>query len=223
MAPPTFKLSRVQGAPVTDDELIADLRNVAAAIGKPTVGQKEYRRLGTYDDSTVSRRFGSWNIGLQRAGLALTNQVDLNDEQLFDNILALWTHYGRQPRRRELALPPSHVSQSPYARRFGSWSAALTAFVVYAEGTDPVTPSSTASSPAKRTPRDPSLRLRFRVLQRDHFACRSCGASPAKDPCVELHVDHVLAWSAGGETTLENLQTLCDRCNLGKSDLPAPP
>ncbi|MCW5775769.1 MAG: HNH endonuclease [Phycisphaeraceae bacterium] len=31
-----------------------------------------------------------------------------------------------------------------------------------------------------------------------------------------LHVDHILAWSNGGETVLANLQTLCDRCNLGK-------
>jgi 5-methylcytosine-specific restriction endonuclease McrA len=33
---------------------------------------------------------------------------------------------------------------------------------------------------------------------------------------VELHVDHVTPWSKGGETTLANLQTLCNKCNLGK-------
>ncbi len=221
--PRSFKLTRVQGAPVTDEQLIEDLRRVATDLGKPTVGQKEYRRLGTYDDSTVSRRFGSWNMALQGAGLAFANRVDLSDEQLFENILTLWAHYGRQPRRRELALPPSRVSQSPYSRRFGSWSTALAAFVVFAKVEDAALAAAASSSPAKRTPRDPSLRLRFRVMQRDHFTCRSCGASPAKNPDVELHVDHVVAWSAGGETILENLQTLCDRCNLGKSDLPALP
>jgi 5-methylcytosine-specific restriction endonuclease McrA len=56
-------------------------------------------------------------------------------------------------------------------------------------------------------------------MQRDHFTCRACGASPAKEAGVELHVDHVVPWSRAGETTLENLQTLCTRCNLGKSDL----
>ncbi|MGH8524636.1 MAG: HNH endonuclease [Gammaproteobacteria bacterium] len=68
----------------------------------------------------------------------------------------------------------------------------------------------------KRTPRDPSLRLRFRILQRDRFACQGCGASPAITVGVELHVDHVIPWSEGGETTTENLRTLCSRCNLGK-------
>ena len=63
-----------------------------------------------------------------------------------------------------------------------------------------------------------SDKLRYQVLKRDNFKCFACGASPAKDPSVELHIDHIIPWSKGGETTFENLQTLCSRCNLGKSD-----
>ena len=63
-----------------------------------------------------------------------------------------------------------------------------------------------------------STKLRYEVLKRDNFKCCACGASPAKDPSVELHVDHIVPWSKGGETTLENLQTLCSKCNIGKSD-----
>ena len=70
-----------------------------------------------------------------------------------------------------------------------------------------------------KTSRDINLRLRFRVLQRDNFKCCACGASPAKDASVELHVDHIMPWAKGGETVLENLQTLCSKCNLGKSDM----
>ena len=33
-----------------------------------------------------------------------------------------------------------------------------------------------------------------------------------------LHVDHVVPWSKGGETVLDNLQVLCHVCNIGKSD-----
>ena len=62
-------------------------------------------------------------------------------------------------------------------------------------------------------------KLRYQVLKRDNFKCCACGASPAKDSSVELHIDHIIPWSKGGETTLENLQTLCSKCNLGKSDL----
>ena len=77
-----------------------------------------------------------------------------------------------------------------------------------------------AQPPKKKTQksRDPSTRLRFEVLVRDQFTCRFCGASPAKDPSVTLHIDHIIPWSKGGETTLDNLQTLCSKCNLGKGN-----
>ena len=71
----------------------------------------------------------------------------------------------------------------------------------------------------KRNTRAISEKLRYQVLKRDNFKCCACGASPAKDPSVELHIDHIIPWSKGGESTLENLQTLCSKCNIGKSDL----
>jgi len=69
-----------------------------------------------------------------------------------------------------------------------------------------------------KTKREPGIQLRFKVLKRDNFKCCACGASPAKDSSVELHIDHIIPWSKGGETVLENLQTLCLKCNIGKSN-----
>jgi hypothetical protein len=69
-----------------------------------------------------------------------------------------------------------------------------------------------------RTQRSPAMRMRFDVLKRDNFKCCACGASPSKDPAVELHIDHIIPWSKGGESTRENLQTLCSKCNFGKSN-----
>src|SRR5438309_491807 len=126
-----FKISRVSGIAVSNEDLLTDLRAVAASISKTTVGQKEYRQLGKYDDTTASRRFGMWNNALRAAGLSLSNEVSISDGRLFENLLSLWQHYGRQPRRSELAQQPSVISQTPYNRRFGSWSAALEAFVTY--------------------------------------------------------------------------------------------
>lgn len=71
---------------------------------------------------------------------------------------------------------------------------------------------------SKSKSRSISDKLRYTVLKRDKFKCCACGASPAKDPSVELHIDHIIPWSKGGETVLANLQTLCSRCNIGKSD-----
>lgn len=74
-------------------------------------------------------------------------------------------------------------------------------------------------STTHKTRRDINLRLRFKVMARDNFKCCKCGRSPATDPTVVLHVDHKYPWVKGGETTMENLETTCKECNLGKGDL----
>ena len=58
--------------------------------------------------------------------------------------------------------------------------------------------------------------LRYRVMKRDGFRCVLCGATI--DDGVKLHVDHIVPVSKGGRTEMSNLRTLCERCNLGKSD-----
>lgn len=45
----------------SDEELLADLRDVAASLNKTTVGSLAYRNNGKFADTTLSRRFGSWN------------------------------------------------------------------------------------------------------------------------------------------------------------------
>ncbi len=214
-----FQLARVKGAPVSSEELIADIRRVAELTETKIVSQKHYSEFGKYDPTTASKRFGSWNEAVVAAGYDVANEVSYNDERLFQNLMLLWEHYGRQPRRAELAEPPSQISQSPYKRRFRTWMVALEEFVAYANSQDMLPPSPGAATTAPRTSRDPSLRLRFRVIKRDSFTCRACGCSPAFQPGLSLHVDHIRPWSRGGETVEGNLQTLCGACNLGKSNV----
>lgn len=57
-------------------------------------------------------------------------------------------------------------------------------------------------------------KLRYDVFERDGHRCCSCGISVGSG--VTLHLDHVMPVSKGGLSTLENLQTLCASCNLGK-------
>ena len=59
--------------------------------------------------------------------------------------------------------------------------------------------------------------IRYQVLKRDNFRCTSCGAM-AQTHGVSLHIDHIVPVSRGGKTEMNNLQTLCEPCNLGKSN-----
>jgi hypothetical protein len=57
---------------------------------------------------------------------------------------------------------------------------------------------------------------RWRVFQRDGWKCVSCGRGSEDD--VILHVDHIVPRSKGGKDELDNYQTLCHLCNIGKSN-----
>jgi hypothetical protein len=55
------------------------------------------------------------------------------------------------------------------------------------------------------------------VLARDKWKCLSCGRSSREDG-VLLEVDHIIPRSKGGSDDMTNLQTLCKKCNIGKSN-----
>lgn len=55
--------------------------------------------------------------------------------------------------------------------------------------------------------------VKFEVYQRDKGRCVECGET------TDLHYDHILPYSKGGSSnTSENIQLLCARHNLSKSD-----
>lgn len=213
-----FEIERVRG-PVSTEDLLEDLKACGSQQIDGVISQAQYLKFGKYDPTTFKRRFGSWHKAVEAAGFQGGNTKNYSDEALFANIMTLWEHRGRQPRLAELDTPPSKISGGPYKRRFRKWNSALHEFVVYANAADLV-PARTEETPiAKRTSRTADLRIRFQVLKRDDFRCQACGKSPSAFPGLHLHVDHKVAWSNGGETTLDNLQTLCEPCNIGKSNV----
>lgn len=138
---------------------------------------------------------------------------------------------GRQPATTDIKNGNSKYSLNSYTRRFGGWRNALNEFVKYINSEEQIeeekeknineteVKENKEKIKIRRTPRDINARLRFKVLKRDNFKCVYCGKSPANNSNVKLHVDHIVPWSKGGETVIENLQTLCSKCNLGKSNI----
>lgn len=58
--------------------------------------------------------------------------------------------------------------------------------------------------------------LRYLVLKRDNFCCKTCGESPVETNGVLLEVDHIRSIEQWGRSEIINLQTLCRACNRGK-------
>lgn len=207
---------------IPNDDLLADLRRVAKEIGKNRVTFREYNERGRFTASTLAERFGSWNAAIDKADLQRTINRNISDEELFENLVEVWTTLGRQPRCRDLRPGPSRFSWNTYACRFRTWRNALAQFVEWANQGKSLPESNIRKEKAeRRTSRNINWRLRALVLMRDGARCRLCGATP--NDGVRLHVDHVRPWSKGGETILENLQVLCNVCNIGKSDVEPPP
>ena len=205
----------------TDEELITDLKNVVAEHHLTALSMQDYTNLGSYNVSTIIRRFGTWNNALTLAEIGIKNKF-YTEQELLANIEKVWVMKGSQPTRRDMDNSSiSTISSGVYLRKYGKWTTALKVFIDYINNDtiDYKPKAQLSTSQSHNTSRDINLRLRFKVLQRDNFKCCACGASPAKDPAIELHIDHITPWSKGGETVIENLQTLCSKCNLGKSDM----
>lgn len=207
---------------VPDKALLEDL--ATAGITLKARGRSvtfcSYKGIGKYAPSTIVARFGSWNDGLRAAGLAPTEEKNISVQTPFDNLKLVWIAKGKQPVYRDMSFPPSLYTGTTYNDRFGGWRNSLEAFVATVKQEEVELHKFEASVKSrkvlKRTARDPSLALRFLVLKRDRFCCVACGRSPATVASLVLEIDHVLAWSKGGETIEENLQTLCFDCNRGK-------
>ena len=206
-----------------DKELIADLRRVASVLKKKSVTRAEQDDNGKFSSITFVRRFDGWLNALEKAGLEKTRTpMNLPEEELFKNLEEIWTKLGRQPRYLEIQKPFSKYSVGTYEYRFGTYRKALEKFIAYINN-EPRTlsepPMTKKALQRHKTTRNINWRLRFIVMRRDNFKCKNCGRSPATDPTIILHVDHVKAWASNGETVIDNLQTLCSVCNIGKSNL----
>ena len=162
-----FEFIQASNTVIGNEEIIDDLKTVAKKLQKNTVTQKNYNEHGKYDCSTVCRKFGTWNKALKTACFSFSNESNITDERLFENILKLWQHLGQQPRRKDLTLDISEFSQSPYNRRFKTWTNALQSFVNYANSEDLSMPeiNNDSTNHKIKTGRDPSLRLRYQVLK----------------------------------------------------------
>ncbi len=206
---------------ISDEDLMKDLQQVATKLNQDKVTFDEYKEIGKYSYNTFRRRFGGWLNALKKAGLSETKKHNTPTEDLFQNLLNIWIKKGRQPTREDMNSQFSEFSSGAYQYRFGGWRKTLEAFVKWAnEGEiEANNPKSENKIKKHKTSRTINYRLRFLVMRRDNFKCKITGKSPATDPNVILEVDHIVPWDKGGETVMENLQTLAKEINIGKSNL----
>lgn len=202
-----------------DASLLTELKRIASVTGRDTITKADIMRVGRVSHSAIVKRFSSLRHATQLAGLKSTRFMKATDEELIAILIELWQQVlekeGRSPQQADLRKYGFPLSNDTVNRRFGSWRKAL----VKAHAS--VTEESLAErepDPVENVPRKRealSLRKRFFVLKRDHFACVRCGASGVG---VRLEVHHRFPFDKGGSDGLVNLETLCYDCNRGQRD-----
>jgi 5-methylcytosine-specific restriction endonuclease McrA len=261
--PTTDRMRSQPGRAMSNEDILAKIRNIAAQLGKASLSGTDIHTHSEINQGLLASRFGSVSKALRLAGIAQVPHGRRHTEnEVFENLLGVWTYYGRPPTHSEMDKAPSTVGSNTYIKRYGGWRNALKTFMERANSDvaglselgpdknlaniatrlDPTDSATTSATDANRPlmssriaerprasrimatdaeptyRRDPSIGLRFKVLQRDRFRYQLCGRSPATELSCKLHVDHIVPFSKGGKTTFENLRALCAECNVGRSN-----
>lgn len=210
-----FKL-RDNASNHSDEELLDDIRRVAELLKKEKITQNEYVKHGKFPHKNFYRRFGSWNQALKKADFDITVSKTITDKELYDNLEKVWRKIGRQPFYNEMRKPLSKYAVDTYCRRFGGWQKACEKFIEYKQENIIFETGNNKKSTGRS--RNISEKLRLKIFKRDNYACVICGRSPATDVGVILHIDHIKPFSKGGDNSMDNLRTLCQKCNLGRNN-----
>jgi len=192
------------------ESIIADLRRVAKLLGTEKLRAKDLDRHGRAKYHAVRSQFGSLRKGLEAAGLKTTRFCKGTDEEVIKMLQDLWVltlrDFGRRPRTLDVERYGLPIAAITIIKRFGSWKRALIAAAKADAGNGP----GERPMPVRRR-RPIGAHERFLVFKRDLYRCRMCGRSG-----VEIEVDHIVPVCKGGTDRLDNLQTLCRKCNRGK-------
>lgn len=237
-----FEFRRSQTSKIPRARVIEELERAAKSFDYKDFKQEDFDKISEISSYKVYREFGSWEKALlflkdhlEKKGIPFeltTRRSRYSLEEIFADMEKVWLKLGHRPSRNEWTASCPEINFSTIERRFGGWQNACLKFIEYKSG-ELINPeentggSLEAISKPKRKKlsnvtvveqtRTIPLNVRLRVLNRDNFRCVFCGKSPATDIGTKLHIDHIVPFSRGGANTLENLQTLCVQCNLGKS------
>jgi hypothetical protein len=118
------------GRAMTEDEILRRIRDIAEQLGKPRLSGAEIEANSEITQSQMYRRFGSVSAALRRAGVEQVGRGRrYTEDEIFENLLSVWTHYGRAPTVAEMDSLPSTVGKNAYLHRYGGWRKALKAFI----------------------------------------------------------------------------------------------
>ncbi|HKI10640.1 MAG TPA: HNH endonuclease [Candidatus Acidoferrum sp.] len=197
-------------ARISEEELFQNIEEIWVKLGRQPRITEIQKPLSKYSHGAYTKRFGTWRKALARFVACINNEQRSSSGSAF----SLTANNAKSLSGLTQGVPSASVA-APQSKPIPDFVAKIAEGPHGEEATGKL---ETEPSKQHKTKRNVNWRLRFVVMRRDNFKCQKCGRSPATDPTIVLHVDHRIAWANWGETVLENLETLCSKCNIGKSD-----
>ena len=143
-----------------------------------------------------------YDLGKIAGDLLEFNEFTVQDklQALYYDSTNLWERFYKSYDRFKTAFDAER-NRIFHIRKFGSEPALKTA------------------APIQRTieQRELTKEEKEQVFQRDGYTCQCCGKQKGPGRRVTLEVDHIVPFRFGGETSLNNSQTLCKPCHNDKS------
>src|SRR5262249_48957407 len=113
------------------DEIIQEIARVAREISPEPLTRKAFARASRISQGRVRYYFGSWNKGVEAAGLSPRlppARTTLADEDLLAAIGALWKSSGRRPTGDSMNAEGAYTIR-PYCARWGTFTKAVDEYV----------------------------------------------------------------------------------------------
>lgn len=172
----------------TDEDLLEEIRrvaDVAGADGAPSL--QDFRNHSDIADTTVLRRFDSWNAAVAKAGFEPNDpQKRIPTEDLITELQRLRDEVGRAPTIEEMKYRGEYWP-STYKNRFGSWADTLDAAFDDIDADD-VYSSRTAANP--EDPGTPGPHVSGETLLEDLRALADDLGEPPRFKEMVEHGDH---------------------------------
>jgi 5-methylcytosine-specific restriction endonuclease McrA len=242
-----FEFGRPQKIGISREGILNELERVAEHYNYNYFRRKDFDKIADIHSATVERCFdGSWSDAMlalrkrlkqKNKDIVLSHRRKYSEKEMFEEMERIWRLVGHRPSRNEWTANRPKISYDTLYRHFGGWTKACLGFIEYKSGRTIIAAKEEiaenrsvqnhATSIRNKIPRTKKkvektrtipLNIRLKVFSRDNFRCVFCGKSPATDVGTKLHIDHIVPFSRGGTNILKNLQTLCEECNIGKSN-----
>jgi Homing endonuclease associated repeat len=98
----------------TDEQILGEIRDISARLGRASLTGADIEANSEITQAQLYRRFGGVSAALKRAGVEHARLGRrYTEDDIFENLLRVWTHYGRPPTALEMDQSPSDVGQRP--------------------------------------------------------------------------------------------------------------